>query len=850
MSTKVCGTAVSVSQTQRSRAALLALLAGPLALLAGSPGALAQSTGTTAAEGLEEVVVTSRRTRSIAGVTEQTAAKSRVTVTGETILNASAGQTFLEALNQVPGFNFTNTDPYGSSGGNLRLRGFDGSRISLTFDGIPLNDTGNYAIYTNQQIDAELLEAVDVNLGTTDVDSPTASATGGTINTRTRRPPKDAGGLVSASLGEDSFRRIFGMFDTGEFGPWGTRAYLAGSYARNDKYKGPGEINKRQVNARVHQDLDNGNFISAAFHYNRNRNNFYRNATAAQFEQFGREYDNNALCTRDAPTAGTRDNDDAVLVPGATANDNPLNPSACTNYYGLRVNPSDTGNIRINSLWNLGENLRLSVDPSFQYVLANGGGTQLASETPAATGTGSADRRVVGNTTRVGFDLNGDGDLLDSVRFYTPSNTNTKRYGVNASLIWDFAENHRARVAYTYDYGKHRQTGAFGYLDADGNPENPFGGRKGRKVLTADNSYLRTRDRYSIAELNQFSAEYRGKFMDERLTTTLGLRAPFFKRELNQYCHSQNASTNVLCTTQAPTSTLANGNVRFGASTTEYIAPFAATAKFDEILPNVGVSFALNDSQTIYASLSGGLSAPRTDNLYAVRRQPDGSLARANPDPEQTDSFDIGWRYNAGNVLASVALWKSQYKNRIVSSFDEELGFSVDRNVGDVDLQGVDMQVGWSISERVLVSASAAFNDSELQDDLRLSATTVVPTGGKTLVETPEWTFGARVEVRPLDRLVVGLEGKYFDERFTTDLNDASVDAYTVFNLNAKYDFEVAGVKGLSARLNVFNLLDEEFYGNISSTVGAVALPGFSPSQPFLSLGAPRTASLTVQVEF
>ena len=312
-----------------------------------------------------------------------------------------------------------------------------------------------------------------------------------------------------------------------------------------------------------------------------------------------------------------------MLVPGATANDNPLNPSACTNYYGLRVNPSDTGNIRINSLWNLGENLRLSVDPSFQYVLANGGGTQLASETPAATGTGSADRRVVGNTTRVGFDLNGDGDLLDSVRFYTPSNTNTKRYGVNASLIWDFAENHRARVAYTYDYGKHRQTGAFGYLDADGNPENPFGGRKGRKVLTADNSYLRTRDRYSIAELNQFSAEYRGKFMDERLTTTLGLRAPFFKRELNQYCHSQNASTNVLCTTQAPTSTLANGNVRFGASTTEYIAPFAATAKFDEILPNVGVSFALNDSQ-----MPDHIDA---NTIPPVKPNADGSYTLPNP---------------------------------------------------------------------------------------------------------------------------------------------------------------------------------------------------------------------------
>ncbi len=853
MSTHNPGTPRLVSVSQRSRVALAVRLACPLALIAVAPHAYAQSTGTTAAEDtLEEVLVTSRRTSSLAGVTEQTAAKSRITVTGETILNASAGQTFLEALNQVPGLNFTNTDPYGSSGGNLRLRGFDGSRISLSFDGIPLNDTGNYAIYTNQQIDGELLETVDVNLGTTDVDSPTASATGGTINTRTRRPTKEMGGLLSLSLGEDSFRRVFGMFNTGEFGPWGTRAYLAGSYARNDKYKGPGEIFKRQFNGRIHQDLGNGNFVSVAAHFNRNRNNFYRNATEAQWLQFGREYDNLDTCTRDLPTAGVRDNENAVLVPGTTAlpaNDNPANPSACTNYYGLRVNPSDTGNIRINSLWHLADNLRLSVDPSFQYVLANGGGTQFINEAVTAT---ADDRRVVGSASLPGFDLNGDGDILDTVRFYTPSNTNTKRYGVNASLIWDFAENHRARVAYALDYGKHRQTGAFGYLDAAGNPENYFGGRQGRKVPTADGSYLRTRDRYSIAELNQFSVEYRGKFLDQKLTATVGVRAPYFTRELNQYCYTRNASGTVLCTTQAPVATRPNGNVVFVNSPTavEYIAPFAATAKFDEILPNIGLNWAITDTQTVYASYAGGLSAPRTDNLYSVRRLTDGSIARANPDPEQTDSFDLGWRYNSGNVLASVALWKSNYKNRIVSSFDPDLGFSVDRNVGDVDLQGVDMQVGWSVNDKLIVSANAAFNDSELQDDLRISSSTVVPTAGKTLVETPEWTYGARLEFRPLANLLFGVEGKYVSERFTTDLNDAKVDAYTTVNLNAKYDFEVGGTKGMSIRLNVFNLLDEEFFGSISSTTGAVALPGFSPSQPFLTLGAPRTVSATFQVEF
>ena len=838
---------MSMSHSRRSRVTVAALLAAPVLVIGASQVSYAQSTGTVEAENLAEVIVTGRRVRSLAGVTDQTAAKSRVSVTGDSLQNYTSGQTFLDSLNQVPGLNFTNNDAYGSSGGNLRLRGFDGARVSLTFDGIPLNDTGNYAIYTNQQIDPELIEAVDVNLGTTDVDSPTASAVGGSINNRTRRPAKEMGGMASISVGEDNFRRVFGMFETGEMGPYGTRAYIAGSYARNDKFKGPGEIFKRQFNARIQQDLDNGNFVAASFHFNRNRNNFYRNATEAVFLANGRQFDNLATCTRLMGTRGVADNEGSSSLAGG--NENPLNPGACTNYYNLRINPSDTGNIRINSLWHLSDKLRLSVDPSFQYTLANGGGTSTISESVTAT---TVDRRVVGNSGLSGFDLNGDGDTLDTVRFYSPNNTNTKRYGVNASLIWDMSETQRVRLAYTLDYGKHRQTAAWGYLDANGNPENVFGGRQGRKVATADGSYLRGRDRYSIAELNQVAAEYRGKFLDERLTATVGVRAPYFTRELNQYCHTVNGSGNVLCTTQTPAATRANGNVVFvnTPTATEYIPPFASTAKFDEILPNVSLDYALNDNQTVYASYAAGLSSPRVDNLYGVRRLADGSLARVNPDPEQTDSIDLGWRYNADNVIASVAVWQSKFKNRIVSAFDPDLGFSVDRNVGDVDLKGVDMQIGWRANDWMTVSANASYNDSELKNDLRVTSTSTLPTKGKAFVETPEYTYGGRIDLCPIPNIAVGLEGKFVDERFTTDVNDAKVPSYTLFHLNAAYDFEVARLEGLRAQFVVYNLLDEEFFGSLGSSTNAITTNGVSGFSPTLALGAPRSMSFSIIARF
>jgi len=835
MFTPFLGTAVP-ARARSFGGGRIALLTLPLLLCVTGPSALAQSTGTTAAEDIEEIVVTGRRVSQLGAVTEQSAAKSRITVTGDFIQNYIPGQTFLESLNQVPGVSFTNNDPYGSSGGNLRLRGFDGARVSLTFDGIPLNDTGNYAIYTNQQIDPELIEAIDVNLGTTDVDSPTASAVGGTINNRTRRPSKEQGGLLSIAAGEFNYRRYFGMFETGEISPWGTRAYVTASHASNDKFKGPGEIYKRQFNARLFQDMGNGDFIAVAAHFNRNRNNFYRNASAAQWLASGRGLDNLAVCTRVPGVNGTRQDENAGTLTGGS--ENPLNPSACTNYFGLRVNPSDTGNIRVNALFNLTENLRLTLDPSFQYVLANGGGTQLVNETPSG-----ADRRVVGATTAVGFDLNGDGDVLDNVRFYTPSNTNTRRFGVNASLIWSLSATQRVRVAYAFDYGKHRQTGAFGYLDAQGNPENYFGGLQGRVVATADGSFLRTRDRYSIAQLNQFSAEYRGKFFDDKLTATLGVRVPYFERQLNQYCYSQDSSSNVLCTTQSPTTRLANGNVTLGSSTVQYIPPYATTVKFDEVLPNVGITYAITDTQSIYASYAGGLSAPRTDSLYTAKRLASGGIGRANPEPEQTDSIDLGWRYRGERLLASVALWQSEFKNRIVEAFDQDLGISIDRNVGDVELRGVDLQVGWQANDWIVVNGSASYNNSELKDDLRTSATAVLSTAGKQLVETPEWTVAGRLEMRPFEGFNLGFEGKFVDERFTTDINDAKVEDFTVYSLDAGYNFVFDGVKAMRVQLNVYNLFDEQFFGSLSTRFTAA-------QNPSLSLGAPRTVSLSLQTRF
>ncbi|HEY6124681.1 MAG TPA: TonB-dependent receptor, partial [Steroidobacteraceae bacterium] len=751
--------------------------------------------------------------------------------------------------------NFTNSDPFGTSGGNLRIRGFDGSRVSVTFDGVPLNDSGNYALFTNQMLDSELIDRVDVNLGTTDVDSPTASATGGTVAYRTKRPEDEFSGTAVLSGGDFDYKRAFLRIDTGEFGPWGTKAFFAGSYQNYDKFKGPGELEKTQFNAMIRQDFENENFISVGFHYNENRNAFYRTTSAANYRLYGRDYDNLDVCTRDLPTAGVVDNENAspvATIPGVLLNtDNPANTSSCTNYYGVRINPSNTGNVRVQSLWNLSENLRLTFDPSYQYTLANGGGTTALAETASPT---SPDVRVRGNSTALGVDLNGDGDLLDTVRFYTPNTTNTNRYGATASLIWDLTDDHLLRFAFTYDHASHRQTAQWGPMSfEDGEPQDVFAGREGDRVYAADGDIIRGRDRYSVAELTQYALEYRGQFLEDKFTTTVGLRAPFFKRDLNQYCYTPNggsgssgtiqAAGGALCTSRAPLTTLPNGNVTFapapmGGTPVAFIPPYSETVEFDDLLPNAGLSFRPWDRHQFYLSYAEGLSAPRTDNLYSVVRNPGQTeVTRPTPESEMTKSIDLGWRLNHPTNIASLALYHIDYTNRIVSTFNEALGYSEDRNVGDVKIQGFDAQAGHRFGESLTLTVSASYNDSELEGSLNPLL------DGKQLVETPEWTYSARMDLDVTEDFYVGLQAKKVGDRFATDNNDEIAPGYTVVDIDLNYGFKLWGMERAELQLNVTNLLDEEYFGNISSGTGGTSVG-------FYSIGAPRTVVASIRFDF
>lgn len=122
-----------------------------------SAPAFAQSTGSIDFD--KEIVVTGARggTQAVAGISAPDTAKAKAVLTSENIERQNPGQTILDTINQIPGVSFQNNDAYGSSGGTLNVRGFSSDRVSLTFDGVPLNDSGNYAVDSVEKLPLAML---------------------------------------------------------------------------------------------------------------------------------------------------------------------------------------------------------------------------------------------------------------------------------------------------------------------------------------------------------------------------------------------------------------------------------------------------------------------------------------------------------------------------------------------------------------------------------------------------------------------------------------------------------------------------------------------------------------------
>ena len=721
---------------------------------------------------------------------QEESVKARSTATRSHLETQTPTANPYQGIRLLPGVNAHSTDATGLIGGSLTVRGFSADQMGFTIDGAPVNDSGNYAVYPQEYVDLENLEEIFLTQGATDLDAPHVGAVGGNIGIVSSNPSDQRRVRVAQTLGDENLSRTFARFDTGRFNGNATRLFFSYSKSMADKWRGKGEADRDHVDAKVVHDLGKGSRLSAGIVYNIAENNFYRNITKAQYAANGRDYDyDTSFAGRAAPGTGAQ------------------NESGLTNYYNLQWNPFENYIATFKANLQLNDKLRLDIEPYYWFGDGSGGFGTTLRESNAFNAT------VYGAAAR---DLNGDGDTADTLLFWRTSYTHTTRPGINLKLTGNF-DNHKLSVGLWYERAEHRQTQPYVAVDVSGRPLDLWA--DSHLVTGANGRTLQGRDQLTISTARQLFLQDQMSFMGGRIGVDVGLRLPEIDRDGTNYANNTNT------------------------------ADFKVAKTYRKVLPQAGVRYQLSEAQSLFANMAMNFRAPQNYVLYESNQG--GRTSELNG--ETSTVLDIGFRHQTKEFNLGATLFLADFKDRMIFQREAD-GTSRNLNAGGVKTRGFELEAGAKLSSRWSLYGSVSHTDSELKEDLSTYNSSrqlvVLPTKGKTFVDTPKW-MGALALRYDADAWFGGAQVKVSDKRYSTLVNDESIGGYTTVDVNLGY--RISGgkwLKNAKIQLNVHNLFDEDYLAQItSSQTNAIAINGVSGT-PNYAPGAPRFASVTFSADF
>ncbi|WP_249201654.1 TonB-dependent receptor plug domain-containing protein [Gluconobacter sphaericus] len=159
--------------------------------------------------------------------------------------NLVPGTTPLKAVGNLPGVQFSSSDPLGIDlwSQSFYMHGFTSDQLGFTVDGIPLGGQG-YESYNgvpvNRTISNENIIRTDVSQGAGSLDTPSTSNLGGTVRFYSDDPLDRMGGRISQTFGSYDAFRTFVRFDSGKLNPSGTKFYVSYDRRAEDKWLGGG----------------------------------------------------------------------------------------------------------------------------------------------------------------------------------------------------------------------------------------------------------------------------------------------------------------------------------------------------------------------------------------------------------------------------------------------------------------------------------------------------------------------------------------------------------------------------------------------------------------------------------
>lgn len=244
--------------------------------------------------------------------------------------------------------------------------------------------------------------------------------------------------------------------------------------------------------------------------------------------------------------------------------------------------------------------------------------------------------------------------------------------------------------------------------------------------------------------------------------------------------------------------------------------------------PAFALVYKPSDRVSLYANyaeaLTPGVIAPAVVNGAAVANA--GEVLS----PFRAEQAEVGAKYDAGTFGGTLSV----FRTTLPSAFFDP-ATRVYSDGGEQENRGVELTVYGEPIDGLRLIGGATWLDAEVKRSLTAA------NEGKSAIGVPDVQTNLNVEWDVPGLSGLTLEGRvvHTSAQAANAANTLELDAWTRFDAGVRYAFE-AGQRPVTLRARVENVADEDQW---------VAVGGY-PGSNYLTLGAPRTLSLSISAEF
>jgi len=240
------------------------------------------------------------------------------------------------------------------------------------------------------------------------------------------------------------------------------------------------------------------------------------------------------------------------------------------------------------------------------------------------------------------------------------------------------------------------------------------------------------------------------------------------------------------------------------------------TREDDSLDPSIRVLYELNDTTNVYVAYSEGskpgglkandgnlgkqlLAAAAADatflpayagvsSLSAAELKQGVTLQQGNAvfdfEDEEAESWEIGAKMllDGGNAMLNTAVFSTEYTNLQTSSYDGSQAAFIIGNAGSAEIEGIEFELMWNLSDQLSVNASGALISAEYKEFLgakcprKMDDTLEDPTctsgdlSGRRLDRSPEEEFNIGLSyntmISPTLKLIANADAYYSGDYF------------------------------------------------------------------------------------